>query len=297
MNLLFVKMLKHNQHDKVISFQGLFDAQKGSMSRKKELIRQIGNVTIKRNKQLGFTHYKVGRGESASPIDIYVSDEMRKQSEVSFKRIKQLASIELERIAADPYGETSIDPNVGDPAFRNRRAVNRVSNEVEAEIGFPVAVKSSAHATPENLVSQYKVMRDLQQTATRRLGDLDPVIGFLPVYGAVKIDDRQFLIMKHVKDAKEIKDKEIPFASYGWGGVGDPEKELAFSAQEHPQLVAALKINSADTMIRWRTVEGEIRDRLRKPLGDLAGRNVLASPDIQGMRYTIIDQPAPSTYM
>jgi hypothetical protein len=265
--------------------------------RRKESIRQIGNVTVKRNNQLGYTHYKVGRGESVPPVEIYVSDEMRKHADVSFKLLKQLASEELERISADPYGETSIDPNVEDPTFRNRRAVNRISDHVEAAIGFPVAIKSSTHGSPENLVSQYKVMRDLEITAEKRLRDLDSVLGFLPVYGAVKVGQKQFLIMKHVKDAQEIEDKEIPFASHGWGGVGDPEKELAFSGKEHPQLVAALKIHSSDAMIRWRTVEGQIRDRLRKPLGDLAGRNVLASPDTHGMRYTIIDQPAPSTYM
>ncbi len=265
--------------------------------RRKESIRRIGDVIIKINKQLGVTHYKVGRGESVPPVEIYVSDEMRKQSGVSFKRLKHLASIELERISADPYGETSIDPNVGDPTFRNRRAVNRISDEVEAEIGFPVAIKSSTYASPENLVSQYKVMRDLQQTATRRLGDLDSVIGFLPVYGAVKVGERQFLIMKHVKDAKEIEDKAVTFASHGWMAAGDPDKEMAFSAKEHPLLVNALNIEPAGSMVRWRTVAGEISDRLGKPLGDLAGRNVLASSHMQGVRYTIIDQVPVGTYL
>jgi hypothetical protein len=262
--------------------------------RRKESIRQIGNVTVRRNKQLGFTHYKVGGAESGVPIQIYISDEMKNHPELSFKRLRQLASAEIERVMKDPYGETSIDSQVSDPALRNKRAVNRVSDGTEAEIGLPIAIKSSSR---ESLTAQYKVMRDLQKTAERRLGGLEPIIEFLPVYGAIGIGDRQFLIMKYVKDAKEIEDKEIAFTSHGWMAAGEPDKELAFSANEHQALVNALDIEPAGSMVRWRTVAGEISDRLGKQLGDLAGRNVLTSSHMQGVRYTIIDQVPVGTYI
>ncbi len=264
--------------------------------RRKESIRQIGDVTIKRNDQLGYTHYKVGRGESVPPVEIYVSDEMRKHADVSFKRLKQLASEELERISADPYGETSIDPNVTDPEARNKRTINRVTDEVEAEIGFPVAIKIS-HASPESLVGQYKLMRDLQKAAERRLSNLTQVVGFLPVYGAVKVGQKQFLIMEHVKEAKEIEDKVVTYAPHGWSTPSDPAKELAFSAKEHPELIAALNIEQDDPLVRWRSISGELGHILGKQLGDIAGRNVLHRQDEQGNRYFIIDQVPQGTYI
>lgn len=265
--------------------------------RRKESIRKFGDIEFKRNTQLGYTQYKVERGDTEPPIEIYVSDEMRKHGKVPFKTLKDLAIQEIARVTADPYGETSIDPNVEDPTFRNRRAVNRVTDEVEAKIGFPIAIKSSAPACPENLLTQYKVMRALEKKAEKRLGDLESVIAFLPVYGAIEVGTKQFLIMDHVKNGKEIEDEEVPIPTYGWGSVGViPVRELAFSAKEHPQLVAALNIWTPDSMVRWRAVKAILRHRVGGELGDLAGRNVLTYPSDQGKRYVIIDQVPQGRY-
>ncbi len=80
-------------------------------------------------------------------------------------------------------------------------------------------------------------------------------------------------------------------------GGGGSTPESAFKISDHINLVRTLGLNTEHPTIRWKTVEDKMEDRLRRPLGDLAGRNVLYYEEGQARRYVVIDQVKKGTYL
>ena len=257
-------------------------------------VKEIGNVLVEHNDELRFTHYLVKdvRG-SGNTTEIYISDEL-KGFDLSFKKLKEFAFIEFPRVTTDPFGETSIDPHVSESFARSQRAVNRLKDDVQNLISEPIAIKSSVgidRVLREDLIDQYLFMRQLQLTALERLTQKQKeIIEFLPVYAAIRLRDQDFLVMKKIDEAKEIKDQEVPYRSFGWPGAGDPDTELGFSASEHRILLEVLGIRCLSETALWQDVAFKLREILGIRSHDLAGRNVLEHQSREGKKYVVIDQ-------
>lgn len=259
------------------------------------MIEQIGNVSVERNNELGYTHYNVFKTDG--PIDVYISDELRNFG-LPFRKLKELAIAELDRVRNDPFGETSIDPHVYEDSFRAQRAVNRLEDELQALIGEPLAIKSSVSSQGENfykredLLDQYLFMRQLQLRAQEHLNDRQKAtLEFLPVYGAIRVGNQEFLIMKYIKGANEIEDHALRFLTLGWMGSGDPYFEPGFSASEHRDFLEALGNDYVrHGCVRWRHISFALGEILGISINDLAGRNVLYYQDGKSKKYVIIDQ-------
>lgn len=266
--------------------------------------RKLGGVEIERNNSLQFTNYTVIPGNTGlTPVEIYISDELR-MAGLSFRELRDIVRVELQRVIADPFGATSIDPHVDDSELRARRSVNRLAAEAQVLIGHPLAVKSVYEQQEDNaddgisssgredLIAQYLFMRQLQLVAQRRLDERRRAkIEFLPVYGAVRVGEQQFLVMKYIKGAREIRDRVVPYRTQGgWPGNGEPISEMAFSGLEHPGFVQALGFSYPPEIVRWRDVGDLFEEMLGIHLHDLVGRNVLYYQHEGEMRYVVIDQ-------
>lgn len=255
--------------------------------------REFGNITVDRDTRLQFTHYKV-----ADSTEIYISDELRVMG-VSFKRLKDFATEELQRVTIGPFGDTNIDPHSEEKFARESRAINKLSCEIQAQLQVPVAIKSlipeldeglGAHLR-EDLVEQYLFMRNLQFVSQEKMNQRQKeVIEFLLVYGVIRCGNSEFLIMKRVVDAHEISDKLVPFRSCGWPGSGDPDSELAFEASEHPELMAVLFDEAISGLVLWRDIGQAFYQLLRIKLPELAGRNVMFNVENGRKKYHVIDQ-------
>lgn len=259
------------------------------------MIEQVGNVSVERNNELGYTRYNISKPDG--PIDVYISDELRNFG-LPFRKLKELAVAELDRVRNDPFGETSIDPHVSEDSFRAQRAVNRLEDKLQALIGKPLAIKSSVSSQGnfykrEDLLDQYLFMRQLQLRAQERLTNRQKAtLEFLPVYGAIRVGNQEFLIMKYIEGANEIEDHTLRFLSHGWMGSGDPYFEPGFSASEHRDLLEALGNDYVGHgCVRWRHISFALSEILGISINDLAGRNVLYYQDGKSNKYVIIDQP------
>jgi hypothetical protein len=254
---------------------------------------QLGGIACERNTELGLSAYT----KEDESITIYVSDEL-KHLGLRFRMLRELGIAEIQRVNNDPFGETSIDPHVSEPFARAQRSVNRLRDDIQNLVTLPIALKSSYQTANtvqhrEDLLDQYLFMRRLQVQSQARLSpEQREVIEFLPVYGAVRIGDQDLLVMKRVKDAKEIEDRRVPFRSYGWPGSGDPDSELAFSSLQHVEFLEALGHDTSNMIgpVRWRTVTMRLSEMMGIPLHDLAGRNVLYTEAEEHRKYFIIDQ-------
>lgn len=258
--------------------------------------RKLGNIVFARNDELKYTHYTL-HGNSAEPLEIYIADEL-KMTGLPFKRLKRYAIRELRRIKSDSLGETNIDPHVSERFARSRRAVNCLRERIQGAINLPIAVKSSVESQKdsdlekEDLIDQFLFMRELQFASQMRLSDKQKkVFGFLPVYGAIRADGQDFLIMKHIMGATEIQDREVPFITHGWAGGGDPYSEYAVAISEHKALLEAIGFDLPSAgSVRYRYITSELSSLLGMRLHDLAGRNVLYHSDGGKRKYVIIDQ-------
>lgn len=256
------------------------------------LSRNVRGLSLERNSELGYSHYLVEGGS----LDMYVSDEIR-QLGLPLRRLRDLAEVEFDRVTRDPFGRTNIDPHADEEFARNRRVISRLEEGIQAEIGLPIAIKSvvaDEDGEKEDLLDQYLYMRTLEVASGTRLTERQKaVIEFLPVYGAVRTRDQEFLIMKHVRGGTEIEDQTITTQSMGgWGSSGDSATEPAFSGKEHNDfLQAVLKRRRCPAKpVRWRHVAMELGETMGMPLRDLAGRNVLVFSEGDQRKYAIIDQ-------
>ncbi len=212
---------------------------------------------------------------------------------LSFKKLKEFATSEFSRLENDPFGKTSIDPHVSEDFTRSRRAVNHLSAAIQAVIRYPVAIKSSIRGreAEQDLIEQYLFMRELQFAAEERFTQSQKeILECLPVYAAVKIGTREFLIMKRILDAHEIEDQLVPYLSLGWPGGDDPIHEEAFSASYHKDFLKALGLKSTSGYVKWRLIERELGQILGVQLYDILGRNVLYYQNGGRKKYFIIDQ-------
>lgn len=216
---------------------------------------------------------------------------------MSFRRLKEAALVELERLRRDPFGETSIDPHVLESEFQGRRAVNSLQEDIQSLVRLPVAIKSTfgpekGYFRREDLVDQFIFMRELQFRARECLLEQQrETIEFLPVYGVIKTREQDFLIMKRIEGGTEIADCRVRFLSYGWPGSGDPDYEPAFYAKDHQDLLEAMGLrNTAVEPIRWRYITQHLGNQLGLRLHDLAGRNVLYYQEEDRQKYVVIDQ-------
>lgn len=257
--------------------------------------RRLGGVVVNRNENLRYSHYTVS-DSITNLVEVYITDELR-MAGLPFRELKRLAAIELKRIKDDPFGETSIDPHVSDADARAQRAVNRLRESIQEAVTFPIAVKSSVESErdtyygKEDLIDQFLFMRELQFVSQERLSDEQKaLLEFLPVYGAVKSNVREFLIMKRIVGATEIHDVVVPFQTYGWAGSGDPDSELALVTSEHEDLIEAIGFKLPPKLLRYRYITMAFNEVLGVYLHDLAGRNVLYYSENGNRKYAVIDQ-------
>lgn len=254
--------------------------------------REFTRVVYERNATLQYSHYTV-KGDI--PVEVYISNEMRGLG-LSFRNLKRLARAELSRVDSDPFGDTSIDPHLTEDFAQEQRAVNRLVDSVQELVGQPIAIKSAV-AKPgsylrEDLIDQYLFMRELQLRSQERLTEEQRTkIGFLPVYGAVRVGEKDFLFMKYIQGASEIQDQEIAYPNYGWMGSGDPDTEMAFSRAKHKDLLKVMDFEGPfKGSIRWRHVTRELGIMIGMRLHDLVGRNVLFYQEEGVRKYVVIDQ-------
>ncbi|HVZ58942.1 MAG TPA: hypothetical protein VG935_04295 [Patescibacteria group bacterium] len=288
-----------------------------------------GKILASHNDELDFTHYIVndpsGETKERPDVEFYISDEAKKLG-LDVRTMRQLVKEELDRIHNDPFGKTSIDPELKvdkiwvKAHIRARsRSLNRLADEVQAKVGDAMVIKTNKAPdveTPpgampvnlrggfkEDLIEQYQQMRDFAKKAREKFTPEQlEILRFAKMYGVLRIDDMEYLFMEHVKGGR-IKEQypssdfrsNVGIPTY-WLGVDD-HKALLDAFPSFREKIYTDPADGKDYVTLW-----DIRPKLDELLDikggelDLAARNVMMQPHGDHMQYVIIDQNVPGKY-
>lgn len=268
---------------------------------KVEIVSETRHVDLKEkllvteNKDLEFVHYVAGK-EGRIGFEMLLSTEaLSLARKAGWKELRNIFEENISSFEHDPFGEQSIDPSKKESFAQTRRSVNSITQDLEKMIGLPLAIKgtgiglSPRHPDREDLVSQYKLMRNLQLKSAQVFSDeTKEVLEFAPVYGVIKYPvDRpekyqEWLIMKRYDNAQRVEDHKMRGPVWHRHGL----QFAGFDPREHPRFAIAAGSPYGD----WAELLLQLKAK-GLPVTDLSGRNVLYYPNSDGQnKYAIIDQ-------
>lgn len=296
------------------------------------------SFTVSENTELGYKRFvRIQNNEETGGefvSDILISEEAGdalRNSPRGKVRTKEDIKKEIEGIMENPHGDSSIDllhkntkTVFARKVYENLRSVNKISSELERELGVPIAIKGSG-ALPwndkgrEDLVKQFIFMREKQKEWEKLPEYIKNIISIDDVYAVSRQeipDEKKYeelLIMERVPDAKQVKDYALkPKLEEGnfikkyiskIKNIFDNKKILGFRIDDHPLLahIIETELEDHESFIRlskkdselcyeWSTLENVLKSK-GLDLTDLAGRNLLYSEDdIKDRHYIAIDQ-------
>lgn len=240
------------------------------------------------------SYYYLKREQGVTAFEMYLSTEARQliQERTGWKNIRNEMEGQIADIVRLPFGHPSsrnhtrqIDPE----RYTPQRVVHGIALDLQDSLQLPIAIKGTGlQLKPperEDLLRQYRLMRDLALTADRVFTDRQKeIVSVCPVYGAVRFPTsspkvfQEWLFMREVVNGRQVPTVLIE-NPYGPDYRG-------FSVDDHPALV-----EFGGGRGDWEDVTEFLSINYGMHATDLAGRNVLWTADKTGKKhYTIIDQ-------
>lgn len=278
---------------------------------------KIGNISAVHDGELGATHYfanDADENDANQFVESYVSDEAKGLG-LSFKDMKSIVQSELERIKSDPYGGTSVDPDIRSSDFervlgaKRKRTINILNNTAQRRISEPILIRGygwnkSVGRKFSDLTGQYIAMRQFQRASEKLMTpEQRDILRFVKAYGAITLGRDDYFFQEYIEDGRHLQEftidsdigrrlSNIYGGKYPYGFMSIDENPRMLDVFPELDLQILKDPKDGHGYIGFSSLRDQLRRTLNLPVDDIHGGNILwRTNGVEEKEYVIIDQP------